>query len=117
MINKRELKKQYKETLPPMGIYRIENMINGKILIGGTKNLTGKANSFRFQLNQGTHRNKELQKDYIQFGEENFSFAVVDYLEPKDGPHYNYTNDLAVLEDMWLEKLQPYDGKGYNKKK
>jgi hypothetical protein len=26
-------------------------------------------------------------------------------------------NDLAVLEDMWLEKLQPYDEKGYNKKK
>jgi len=41
----------------------------------------------------------------------------VDYLEPKDGPDYNYTNDLAVLEDMWLEKLQPYDEKGYNKKK
>jgi len=117
MINKRELKKHYKETLPPMGIYRIENLINGKILVGSTRNLTGKANSFRFQLKQGAHMNKELQKDYIQFGEETFSFAGVDYLEPKDGAEYNYTNDLAVLEDMWLEKLQPYDEKGYNKKK
>jgi group I intron endonuclease len=115
MIDKKELKKQYKQNLPPMGVYRIENLVNGKILIGSSKNLTGKANSYKFQLKQGTHMNRELQRDYIQFGEENFAFAVVDYLEPKDGPDYDYTNDLAALEEMWLEKLSPYGEKGYNK--
>ena len=115
MIDKKELKKQYKQTLPPMGVYRIENLVNGKILIGSSKNLTGKVNSYKFQLKQGTHMNRELQRDYIQFGEENFSFAVLDYLEPKDGPDYDYANDLATLEEMWLEKLRPYGEKGYNK--
>jgi len=116
VIDKRELKKQYKQILPPMGIYRIENRVNGKILIGSSKNLPGKANSYRFQLKQGSHMNRELQRDYIQFGENNFTFAVLDCLEPKEGPEHDYTSDLAALEEMWMEKLQPYGERGYNKK-
>jgi group I intron endonuclease len=115
-MDKKELKKQYKQSLPPMGIYKIENLINGKVLIGSSKNLPGKANSYRFQLKQGSHMNRGLQRDYIQFGEENFDFSVVDYLEPKDGPDHDYTGDLTALEEMWLEKLQPYGEKGYNKR-
>ena len=45
------------------------------------------------------------------------SSEVVDYLEPKEDPGYDYTKDLMVLEEMWVEKLQPFDEKGYNKKK
>jgi hypothetical protein len=117
MIDKKELKKQYKQNLPPMGIYKIENLANGKILMGSSKNLPGKENSYRFQLRQGSHMNKELQRDYLQFGEDAFTFSVIDYLEPKEGPDHDYTGDLAALEEMWLEKLQPYGEKGYNKKK
>ena len=98
-----------------MGIYKIENLVNGKILIGSSKNLPGKENSYRFQLRQGSHMNRELQRDYSLYGEEKFLFSVVDYLEPKDGPEHDYTGDLATLEEMWMEKLQPYGDKGYNK--
>jgi hypothetical protein len=115
MIDKRELKKQYKQTLPPMGVYKIENLANGKILIGSSENLPGKANSYKFRLKQGSHMNRQLQGDYNRFGEEFFAFSVVDCLEPKDGPDQNYTIDLVALEEMWLEKLQPYGEKGYNK--
>ncbi len=48
---------------------------------------------------------------------QNFSFEVVDTLEPKEDTTYDYTKDLSVLEEMWLEKLQPFSEKGYNKKK
>lgn len=117
MIDRKELKKRYKETLPPMGIYQIRNLINGKIFVGSSKNLHAKLNSYRFQLEQGSHMNRELQEDYIQFGEKNFSFEVVDYLKPKEDLDYDYGEDLTVLEEMWLEKLQPYDEKGYNKRR
>jgi len=117
MTDKKELKKRYKQTVPPMGVYQITNLVNGKIFVGSSKNLRGKFNSYKFQLKQGSHMNRELQRDYTLLGEENFSFTVVDYLEPKEGTEYDYTKDLAVLEDMWLEKLQPYGEKGYNKKK
>ena len=117
MIDKKEAKKQYKQTLQPMGIYQIRNIVNGKIFIGSSKNLDGRLNRNRFQLEQGLHMNKELQNDYNQFGEGKFSFEVLDYLEPKEDTNYDSTEELKVLEEMWLERLQPYDEKGYNKRK
>jgi hypothetical protein len=115
MIDKKELKKKYKETALPMGIFRIKNMVNDKIFIGSSKNLKGKLNSIRFQLEQGVYLNKDLQKDFNSFGSENFSFEAIDFLEPKENS--DYTKELAVLEQMWLEKLQPFGDRGYNKMK
>jgi hypothetical protein len=114
MIDKKELKKQYRQTLPPMGIYQITNLATGRMLIGSSKNLPGKLNSSRFQLQQSSHMNRELQRDYAQYGEDGFSFLVLDLLDPKEGLDHDYTRDLAVLEEMWLERLQPYGERGYN---
>jgi hypothetical protein len=110
MIDKKALKKQYKQSVPPMGIYQIKNLLNGKVLIGSSRNLTGKINSIRFQLKLGSCMNKELQKDYDQLGEEKFSFDVLDYLKPKEDPDYDYSEDLKVLQNMWMEKFKPLDG-------
>ncbi len=115
-MDKKELKKQYKQTVQPMGIYQIKNLKNGKIFIGSAKNLPGKLNSAKFQLEHGSHPQRDLQKDFDDLGEKNFSFEAVDYLEPKEDTGYNYTKDLSVLEEMWLEKLQPFGEKGYNKR-
>lgn len=117
MIDKKELKKQYKETLPKMGIYQIRNLVNGKIFVGRSKEIMGKFNSAKFQLKGGLHMNKELQNDFNLLGEDKFAFEVVDYLDPKEEPGYDYTTGLKILEDMWLDKLQPYDEKGYNLRK
>ena len=117
MIDKKELKKQYKQTLPKMGIYQIRNLVYGKIFVGRSKELAGKFNSSKFQLKAGLHMNRALQKDYTTLGEDKFAFEVVDYLAPKDEPGYDYTTDLKVLEQMWLDKLQPFDEKGYNLRK
>lgn len=113
-MNKKEIRKEYKQTLQPMGVYQIKNLINGKIFIGSSKNLPGKINSQRFQLNLGSHMNAELQKDYAELGEANFLFEVLDYLEPKDDKDYDYTEDLEVLKEMWIEKLSTKKPKGYN---
>jgi len=115
--DKKKLKEQYKQTVTPMGVYQIKNRVNGKVFIGSSKNLPGKFNSHRFQLKQGSHMNRALQKEYTRFGEENFSFDVLDNLEPKEDPQYDYTMDLAVLEAMWIEKFQPYGERGYHKRK
>jgi group I intron endonuclease len=115
MINKKELKQKYKETLPPMGIYQIRNGVTGKIFVGKSKNLHGKSNSFKFQLRHGSHMNSDLQNDFNIYGEDNFFFEVVDELTPKEGVKYDYTEDLNTLEELWLEKLQPFGERGYNK--
>ena len=69
-----------------------------------------------YQLKSGRHFNRELQKDFNETGKEGFSFDIVDYLKPKEDPNYDYTGELKVLEEMWLEKLGPYNEKGYNTK-
>jgi len=117
MTNKRDLVKQYKQNPPEMGIYQIKNKANGKVFIGSAKNVKGILNSNKFQLKMGSHYIKELQEDYIKYGEDNFIFDKIDTLEFRDDSKYDYTEDLATLEDMWLEKVKPYDEKGYNSRK
>jgi group I intron endonuclease len=116
-MNKKELIKQYKQTIQPMGIYQVKNLKNNRIFIGSAKDLRGRINSNRFQLKTGAHFNKDLQNEYNENGDENFSFEVLDYLKPKDEAGFDYTEELKTLLEMWLEKLQPYDEKGYNIKK
>jgi hypothetical protein len=115
MQNKKKLKEEYKRTLPKMGIYRVKNLVNGKIFIGSGLNVNGKLNSIKFQLEHGSYVVHDLQNDFNLQGKEDFSFDVIDYLEPKEEPGYDYSGDLKVLEKLWLEKLQPYGEKGYNK--
>jgi group I intron endonuclease len=117
MIDKKEIKRKYKDTVQPMGIYQIKNNVNGKIFIGSSPNLKGKFNSFMFQLKMGSHMNRLLQEDFNKYKEEAFSFEVLDYLPPVEDAAYNYSKDLETLEELWLEKLQPYDERGYNSKK
>ena len=115
-MNRKEMINKYKQTIQPMGIYQIKNMKNGKIYIERAKDLRGKINSSKFQLKNGLHPNKEMQRDFNEMGEESFSFDVLDYLKPKEDLNYDYTEELRLLKEMWLEKLQPYNEKGYNAK-
>jgi hypothetical protein len=117
MVDKKKLKEQYKQTVRPMGVYQIKNLANGKILVGSSRDLPGKINSHRFQLKMGSHMNRVLQDEYTSFGEEKFVFEVLDHLEPKEDPAYDYTVELDILEKMWKEKLQPYGEQGYHGKK
>jgi group I intron endonuclease len=115
MMNKSEIKKKYKQTVTPMGIYQLKNLLNGKILIGSSKNLPARKNRFEMELSFGNITNKELMQDVKQSGKENFVFEVLDYLEPKEDPSYNYSEDLKTLEELWIEKLLPFNDNGYNK--
>jgi len=113
-MNKKELINQYKQTVQPMGIFQIRNTITGKLFLGSAKDLRGIINSNRFQLKNGLHRNKELQKDFDEAGEKSFVFEIVDYLQPAEDMKCDYTAELKMLEEMWLEKLKPYEQRGYN---
>jgi hypothetical protein len=113
MNNLKTVKKLYKHTLRPMGIFQIKNLVNGKVHIGRSTDLNGKINSEKFQLKNNMHSNKELQNDFNAQGEETFSFEILDLLLPKEDPHHDYGADLQTLEALWLEKLQPFGGKGY----
>jgi hypothetical protein len=49
-----------------------------------------------------------------EFGEENFAFEILAEVEPTDDPNFNLSDELTLLEQIWLEELQPFDERGYN---
>ncbi len=117
MSNKKELKREYKQNHRPMGVFQIRNVVNDKVLVGATLNLPGVINRHQFQLKMGGHPNKKLQAEWHEFGSQIFVFEILDELTPGNDPGQDYREDLAFLEALWLEKLEPYGDRGYNEKK
>jgi hypothetical protein len=115
MMNKKELIRQYKETVQPMGIYQIRNAENGKRLIGSARNLNGMLNRHKFQLENNLHGNRDLQREFNEAGGRGFFFEILDRLEPRDDPGYDYSEELKVLEEIWIDRLTPFHERGYNK--
>lgn len=114
-MDKRALTKQYKQSPPLMGILLVRNLANGKIFIDSAQNVQGRLNSCKFQLTMGSHMNHALQEDFKKYGEASFTFEIVDTMEPKETTAEN-VKDIKQLEEMWLEKLQPFGEKGYNRR-
>jgi len=113
MDRKKELKEQYRETKIIGGVYQIKNTVNQKIFVESTMNLKT-INGKRFQLEMGSHRNKKLQKEWQEFGEEAFAFEVLEILEKKENDFLDPKDALKKLEEKWLDQLQPFGERGYN---
>jgi len=116
-MDKRAAKLDYKLSRRPMGIFQIRNVQTDKVFVGSTPNLDAVFNRHKFQLNAGRHPSKSLQQDWNELGEEKFAFEVLEELPERDNPNYDYSSDLETLEDLWLEKLEPYGESGYNERK
>lgn len=114
--NKR-LKKDYQSERRPMGVFLIRNMANEKVFVSVGLDLPGIINSHKFQLKMGVHRNRGLQSDWNELGGESFAFEILDQLEPREDMSDDGRADLAFLEELWLEKLQPFGSCGYNRPK
>jgi len=113
-MDRKALTREYKETVRPMGVYQIRNTANGKLLVGSSKDLQSIFNRHRAALRMGSHMNRALQKDWAELGADAFEFEVLDTLAPAERPGYDPSDDLKALEQLWLDKLSPYDERGYN---
>lgn len=87
------------------GIYQIRNLVNGKIYVGSTENLFLRKNSHFYTLKKSIHRNNKLQNSYNKYGEQNFIFEVIEFIENK--------NKLLEIEQYWINILNVIE-KGYN---
>jgi hypothetical protein len=113
-MDKKALKREYKETARPMGVYQIRNTVNGKVLLGTSIDLPSILNRRRGELSAGRHQNSALQKDLKELGADSFEVEILDILPPSEQPGYDPADDLKALEALWLEKLQPYGERGYH---
>jgi len=102
---RKSFNREYKNTPRPVGIYRVRNSVTGKSLVGSSTDLPGMLNRQRFQLENGLHPDRELQRDWNELGADAFEFETLDRLKPSEEPGYDPTEDLAALKDMWIEEL------------
>lgn len=100
MKTKKELKEQYKHEKPMVGVFQVLNKVNGKILIEGSTNILSKWNRHRTELRFGSHRNKILQNDWKEMGEDNFIFSIISELEIKEDEKFELKNEVHILKEM-----------------
>lgn len=101
-----ELRRQYKEAHPPMGVYAIRNLATGRCFVQASMNVEAAMNRDRFELRFKGHRNPELQRDWLAHGSEHFRFEVLDLLKKRVDPAFDYKAELASTLALWREELR-----------
>jgi group I intron endonuclease len=83
-------------------IYKIINLINGKFYVGSTTNQKVRFRQHRKLLRGNRHHCKHLQAAWNKYGEDKFSFAVVEEIPSSEA--------LWEAEDRWLNLHVGTDG-------
>jgi group I intron endonuclease len=112
--SRKEIKREYKERKKVAGVFQVKNTENGKVLLGSSLNLEGPLNAHKFMLTIGRHRNEALQKDWNEYGPDKFVFEILEVVKVEDDSSFNLEDELTLLEQIWLERLQPFGERGYN---
>tara|TARA_R110002124_G_scaffold33364_7_gene110895 strand:+ start:55 stop:810 length:756 start_codon:yes stop_codon:yes gene_type:complete len=81
------------------GIYGILNNVTGQWYIGSTKDAEIRRNTHFRTLSKGAHHNMRLQDDFNTYGEESFSFELIQEL---------LTEVLLEVEQQYLYEMKPY---------
>ena len=105
-MDKIKAKREYKQAKRPMGVYRIRNTQSGKSYIGFSIDLQAGMNRQKAELKFGSHRNSELLEDWKSFGESCFQFEVLDVLEQDDKAQADPMEELRILSEMWMRKIE-----------
>lgn len=89
-----------------VGIYKIENKVNGKIYVGQSSIIETRWYNHVRELNKNIHTNKYLQSAWNKYGEKNFEFKILEECS---------IDSLDEREIFWIERLNSYYKiNGYN---
>ncbi|MFA7672443.1 MAG: GIY-YIG nuclease family protein [Clostridia bacterium] len=106
MDRRKELKEQYKNSKPDMGVIIIKSEKSRKCYLEATRNIKGAINKSQFTLDMGSHINKELQKDWNELGASSFKIMILEKLDYDENKQdHDYREELAILRLMCIEKL------------
>ena len=82
----------------------IKCLANDKIYVGQSTNIEKRWYRHKWNLNNKTHRNKDLQEDWNIYGENKFKFIIIQECE---------RDELELLEELYIKEYNTYE-KGYN---
>lgn len=81
-----------------VGIYKIENIVNGHCYIGQSVNLRKREHDHFHELEKNNHRNIYLQRAYKKYGKENIVFSALLYCEK---------SELTRYEQLFVDTFTP----------
>jgi hypothetical protein len=103
--NRAEIRRAYKESPRQAGVF----------LLGSSTNLHGPLNKHRFMLSIGRHDNADLQADWNRLGADAFVFEILEVVKAPQDSTFCLEDELTLLEQIWIEKLQLTDSSAYNR--
>jgi len=105
---KKELKEQYKQMKPHMGVFIIRSESDRCCCIEAARDLKGVMNGTVAKLKGDGHlRNRRLQVAWNEKGAEGFVIEILESMEyHSDDPQYDYSDDLALLKMMWEDRFR-----------
>lgn len=107
---KQQLREKAKNHIITMGVLAVKNNVNGKQYIKGALNLEALVNKMKFVLQSGLFTDAQLQKDWNEYGSENFSFEFVAIVPTQENKYTNYRQEIAKAEKTVLSEI---DGELY----
>ena len=87
------------------GVYKITNIINGKIYVGSSKDIEDRWWHHKYELNSRIHKNTHLQNAWNKYKEHNFIFEIIEECSPQI---------QFEREQYYLDTLNPFDNNFVN---
>jgi len=104
MKSNRQLKAEYKQKKHQAGVFQVLNTSSNKVLIDASADVHAKWNRHRTELRFGSHRHRDLQKDWNTAGEAAFTFSILSTLDLEDGVAVDIKKELEVLKGMIVDE-------------
>jgi len=105
MKTRKEIKEEYRQMKFLMGVFQVKNLSNNKVFIDNSVDVVAKWNRHKTELRFGNHKNRELQKDWNEKGEDSFVFEVLAELKQDDRIEVNYPKELKLLQQMIIDEM------------
>ncbi len=90
-------------------IYQIKNLVNGKFYIGSTQNSFKKRKGEHLtSLRNNYHRNRYLLSSWKKYGEENFTFEIIEDFQFPENYDRDYIYEYITSREMYyITTLNP----------
>lgn len=102
---KRDISRRARNAFPSMGIYLIRDNETGQVQVASSPNVYGAMNRIQFELRLRSHRNKVLQAEWNRSGPGRFDFEIVELLDEREDPDFDYVEELSTLEQIYREQF------------
>ena len=90
-----------------LGVYKIENLNNGKVYIGFSSNIYKRANKHIKMLTENNHNNKNLQADWNKYGKDEFKFSIENTIDIDDKITKNEMLHIGLyFEGLYMDKYK-----------